>query len=500
MEREQFLQNPDKGENRLKRGLNEKYSSGIFFMKKWLFLIAAALIFAACKPAAKEATISGVVNNPTGEKVDIFYFKHLVGNPMERIEVTLDANNAFSATLPLTEGQFVHIRVPRRNVMLYLAPGAKVNVTLDETNPDAAPVVEGEGALESQFLVSYAIEVERKHNRAIVLNMAGYLSAEEFLDTASQGYNDKMTYLENHENFRKFDKDFVSLMQTNFLYEKYNLLLEYPMAFSYFNPDAGEPQLPEGFYSFLENEGLFSDQYAKSRPYFRFLQLYLNRKMEETGDANSDLSFAEQMFNLAEKELPGLSREMVLAEMVIMGLGFMELDAATALHNRFMAVASNPSIIDIVLGEYDAVMALAPGQPAPQFTLSDIDGHPVSLSDYAGKVVYLDFWASWCGPCLREIPYAKELKKRLENETDLVFLYISVDTDEAAWRNAVAQHQIQGVHLNVPGFDHEVPKAYNLRGVPTFFLIGRDGKIINNRPPRPSNPQIDQVLKDALAL
>jgi len=145
-------------------------------------------------------------------------------------------------------------------------------------------------------------------------------------------------------------------------------------------------------------------------------------------------------------------------------------------------------------------MALAPGQPAPEFTLTDINGNQVSLSDFAGKVVYLDFWASWCGPCMREVPFAKELKKRMANQPDIVFLYISVDTDETAWRNTVAQQQIQGVHLNVPGFDHEVPQTYNLRGVPTFFLIGRDGKIINNRPPRPSNPEIDQVLNNALAL
>ncbi|HAJ99238.1 MAG TPA: hypothetical protein DCM62_04360 [Bacteroidales bacterium] len=101
---------------------------------------------------------------------------------------------------------------------------------------------------------------------------------------------------------------------------------------------------------------------------------------------------------------------------------------------------------------------------------------------------------------MREVPFAKELKKRMENQADLVFLYISVDVDDAAWRSTVEQHQIQGVHLNVPGFEHEVPKAYNLQGVPTFFLIGRDGTIISNSPPRPSNPAIDQVLLDALAL
>ncbi|HSV76674.1 MAG TPA: TlpA disulfide reductase family protein [Bacteroidales bacterium] len=469
-------------------------------MKKIYFVIAAIILLVSCKPTVKEATISGVINNPTSDKVEVLYSKNLIGNPLERVEVALDENNAFSATLPLSEGQLVYIRVPRRNIMLYLLPGADVHITFDAGNPEMVPVIEGAKALESQFLVSYVHDVERNHSRTLLLNMAGDLTAEEFLGAVEGGYNEKNAFLENHESYRKLDRDFVSLLRTNMLYEKYNLLLEYPMAFAHFNPGAGEPALPDGFFDFLKKENLFGDEFTKSRAYFRFMQLYLTRKLEGEADVDTELTFAERIFNLAETELPGLSREMVLGEMVLMGLGFMETQQAKGLYDRFLGLASNQDLIDIVQKEFDIVMALAPGQPAPDFTLTDINGNQVSLSDFAGKVVYLDFWASWCGPCMREVPFAKELKKRMANQPDLVFLYISVDTDEAAWRNTVAQQQIQGVHLNVAGFDHDVPRSYNLRGVPTFFLIGRDGKIINNRPPRPSNPEIDQVLTDALAL
>jgi len=467
-------------------------------MKRIFFVITAFAMLVSCKPAANEATISGTVNNPTSEHVEVHYYKNLVGNPLERVEVALDANNSFTATLPLSQGQFVYVFVPGRNVRLYLIPGAEVHVTFDAADPETAPVVQGKKALESQFLVSYVHEVERKHGRMLMLNMAGDLTAEEFLGAAEGGYNEKKNFLENHESFRKLDREFVSLLRTNMLYDKYNLLLEYPMAFSHFHPEAGEPVFPEGYFDFLEKDNLFGDEFASSRSYFRFLQLYLNRKLSEEFDPQ--LSFAEQTFNLAETELSGLSREMVLGETVIMGLGFLEMEQAKGLFDRFKALASNQAIIDIVQQEYDAMMAVAPGQPAPDFTLADINGNQVSLSDFVDKVVYLDFWASWCGPCMREVPYAKELKKRMAKETDLVFLYISVDSDANAWRNTVVQQQIQGVHLNVPGFDHEVPQSFNLRGVPTFFIIGRDGKIIDNRPPRPSDPEIDRALKEALAM
>jgi len=469
------------------------------FWHSLMLLISMLVVFASCKPA-NEVTITGKVANPVGQTVEIYYFKNLVGSEMENIEVPLDVNHGFTATLPLSEGQFVYIRLSRRNIMLYLQPGAEIAITLDEANPDSLPVVTGEGALESQFLVSYAMNVGRTHSRAVLLNNVGNLTPEQFLATATQGYTEKKAYLENHEYFAEFDPNFVALMKANILYEKYNLLLEYPMAFAHFNPGAESPQLPSEFYAFLENDNLFDDKFVRSRTYLRFMQLYLNRKMEEAGPANPEVSYFDGMFNLAENLLPGLSRDVILGELTLMALSHMEWESAQALYNRFLAIATNQSVIDVVNVEHQKVMALAPGQPAPAFTLTDINGQTVSLSDFAGKVVYLDFWASWCGPCMREVPYAKELKKRMENQPDLVFLYISVDVDEAAWRSTVEQHQIQGVHLNVPGFEHEVPQAYNLQGVPTFFLIGRDGTIISNSPPRPSNPAIDQVLLDALAL
>lgn len=476
-----------------------RYLANYLHLKTWMLFVSVLFVMASCKPKPQEITISGTINNPTGQTVEVFYVKHLVGNELERVEVPLGANNAFTASLPLSEARFVYIRIPRRTLMLYLKPGAEIQLTLDAANAQEIPLIEGRGVLESRFLVSFVMEMEQLHSRAVLLNRAGQMSPAEFAEAAQKGYTDRMAFLENHPDLDNLDKDFVVTMRANIQFEKYNLLLEYPMAFSYFNPAVGAPQLPDDFFGFLEKEGLIDDAFTGSRTYFRFLQLYLNRLLEQQGAAEAELHYAERMFNMADRSLTGLSREMILAEMVIMGLDFMEHEAAAALHQRFVKIASDASIIEVVNLAYDKVMALAPGQPAPQFTLTDINGQQVSLSDFAGKVVYLDFWASWCGPCMREVPYARELKKRMENETDLVFLYVSVDTDQTAWRSTVAHHQIEGVHLNVPGFNHQVPEAYNLKGVPTFFLIGRDGKIINNRPPRPSSPEIDQVLRDALA-
>jgi thiol-disulfide isomerase/thioredoxin len=141
---------------------------------------------------------------------------------------------------------------------------------------------------------------------------------------------------------------------------------------------------------------------------------------------------------------------------------------------------------------------VSPGQPAPDFNIVGLDGKKYSLNDFKGKVIYLDFWASWCGPCMRELPFAKKIKQEYEGK-DILFLYISIDDDAAAWKKAVASKDIKGVHLNDPDFSGKVGKAYNLVGIPSYFLIDKNGKIISNNPPRPSSEEeLKKVLNAAL--
>lgn len=467
-------------------------------MKKLMLLLAVAFLAACSQPQQNEVKISGVVENPTAEQLEIFYYKDFVLNQTEKVEVALEENNAFSGTLPLAEGQFVYVSMPRRTIMLYLLPGADVSISFNAEDPDQVPVIEGKKALESRFLLSYTMDVDRKYNRSIILNQLGSTSAEAFVEMLDNVYAEKLAYLEGFEDYKKLDKEFVKLLKSNFLYEKYGLLLEYPRAFAYFNPQAGAPVLPTAYYDFLESENLFSDEFVKSRPYFSFANNFLNKYAEENADPDSEASYYEKQYQFAREIFTGKTRDAILSQNMIYLLNFGALETAKDFYADYLTVVETPEFLELVEAEYQSVLALSPGSMAPAITLTDIDGKEVSLSDFAGKVVYLDFWASWCGPCMREVPFAKELKKRMEGQDDLVFLYVSVDTDEIAWRNKVAEMEIQGVHLNVSGFSHEVPANYNLKGVPTFYLIGRDGKIFDNRPPRPSNPKVDEVLLSAL--
>ena len=114
------------------------------------------------------------------------------------------------------------------------------------------------------------------------------------------------------------------------------------------------------------------------------------------------------------------------------------------------------------------------GKVAPDFELSSLDGQVVSLSDFRGKPVFLNFWATWCGPCKFEMPFIQEMYEGLSSE-GLVVLAVNLREDPAKVREFMATFGFTFPVLMATS--HEVPLAYNIRGIPATFLIDENGII-----------------------
>ena len=118
------------------------------------------------------------------------------------------------------------------------------------------------------------------------------------------------------------------------------------------------------------------------------------------------------------------------------------------------------------------------GSIAPDFTLQAPDGKNVSLSDYRGKIVLLDFWASWCGPCLREVPNVKKVYDKFHDK-GFEILSVSLDDKKDNWVNAIEKNDLDWGHVSsLKGWSCPVAKLYNVSGVPAMLLIDKEGKIV----------------------
>ena len=150
----------------------------------------------------------------------------------------------------------------------------------------------------------------------------------------------------------------------------------------------------------------------------------------------------------------------------------------TTLYNEAVASGLQGELVQSYIRTYTAELATAIGQTAPEISLPDTSGKPINLSSLRGKIVLIDFWASWCGPCRQENP---NVLRMYENYKDRGFeIYgVSLDGDKNKWKQGIQDDGIHWVHVSdLQEWRSTAARAYAVTAIPSTYLIDRDGKII----------------------
>lgn len=459
-------------------------------MKKLLFaLIAIAVVACQQEPKIDYALLSGNVGN---SKATVATVKSA---DFEK-ELTINTDGSFMDTLHITENGFYTLSIGREFTPLYLKSGDNVSLDVDAQKFDESITYSGVGASENNYLATKTL-----NNGKVTANAVEFYALDEAaFKTQLEEMQNK-----NESNLSKLtdaDEDFLATEKQNLLYDNYAMLSNYVQRHGYYTKKEGfevsEDFLPEPLKTmvFDDAKAYKSSQSYKSMAFDKVL----TAMFDELGDDITAIG-PEQLSGLNDIKIQALKNDTIdYLGSFLVSPGNPQMEA---IYNFFKNNTTNDQTLAKLSETFEKNKNLIKGKPSPQFTnYENHKGGETSLSDLKGKYVYVDVWATWCGPCIREIPSLKEVEKKFHSE-NIEFVSTSIDQarDHDKWVSMVNDKDLGGLQLMADNdWNSKFVKDYAIQGIPRFILIDPEGNIVSADAPRPSDPKLIELLEEQLKM
>jgi thiol-disulfide isomerase/thioredoxin len=468
-----------------------------------------ALLFSATIMAQPQgvALLKGNISNPTAyflqgkfhQKVVRFYFDNLLQS--DEIIVVPSPLGEFDLQLPLLKPMPVWCDYDGQITLLYLSPNDSMQMSFNADNLVQTLKYKGKGAAHN----TYCQQMHRQYASDVV---------ETELRTRREQLSTKAAYMPLCENYKQrelsFLQNYIAQTPTSVAFQtwarneaKYRYAVR--MAAWYFRSNDKQTDDYKQYAKTLttnDHEAIHANQYLQ------FLDYHLrNLSMRDSDEVRQNrekkgIPWIVRAFELAQTELQGKTREYALAKYLI-DLIAAEYSQCPALYEIFKQHSTDPFAQQAVEKHYGQLIGFMNAEPLPDAYLHVIDeDYNLSFSQllekYKGKVIYIDFWASWCAPCLGEMPYSNNLQKAYKDK-NIVFLYLTPDDHEGKWRGNIARHQLSGeFYLMSKNLKNDSFVSLGVRALPHYALIDKQGNVAIADARKPSNALLRDDIDNLL--
>lgn len=476
-------------------------------MKQFSFsiiLIIISLIQYSCSPEQKKVenkkltTFSGQILNPFTDSVWIENYQYF--RPQKKIyAAALDSLGKFEFSIELTQSYTMDFTDGRESTSIFLSPGDKLFLSLNTKQFDESITYKGVGDvnnnyLKERYLRFYDNKIFMIYNLRDSLGVEGGIN---YLDSLQKlRYQFLNDYNELHPDM---DTTFIKWEKTNIEFELPSRLIEYIYGKPY--TDTSLNRIFQVYGTYINKKVLDST----TDNYISYLDGYPIFLEQQNDDLLSNSKNRDSItLQLIATNTHGFARNFMLTNKLIYRIE----DGDTGYYSKNTHLIenyiSNNSFTQLLLNGYQKTCRLL-NQDLPDGinmvnlendTFSDLSFQQI-IDKYKGNVIYLDFWASWCGPCLSEMPFSLEIQDHFAGK-NVSFIYFSTDRDSNAWERAIKLSAIKGEHykMNKP-IKKTINSIFDVKFIPRYILIDNNGQVVNDRAKRPSNPDL---IKDIEAL
>lgn len=463
----------------------------------------------ACQPTpSTPAKLSGEIEDLKNEKVylvahhQVQDYKHYVA-ALDSTQT--DSLGRFTFNLELESPQLLQVRGENgfgvlQSEYLYLSPGD----SLSFLQKDQKLHFSGRGAPVNQLSVAIrelSADAPRLRERVKQSKEAFGLELDERRKREEE-------FLAKKADSLTLDPDYRDLLARQIIYRWANDYFYYQRYHRYYTAQewAYVPydSLP---YPFQDDLPLDAETMPGNGSYMRVIHWMLEDHYQGEIAGLPDSQIWEQemarKFQLARTAFSGIHQEVALVD-ISQNLGTFLLsgkehfyDHLQEIKQHYDSIKTDERFHAFFSQNYASYQALAPGQAAPDFSLPTPEGKNMSLSDFSGKVVYVDFWGTWCGPCIEAIPKSRALQAAYAGREDVAFVNIALEygpEDIERWKKFVQENDFPGIHLVADKqFHNPILAPYKLNFAPTYVLIDAEGKLVDARAEGPGTIGEDLV-------
>ncbi len=454
-------------------------------MKRIILPGLLALTLFACQPKETTVKLDGKIEN-LNSSYALLSSKGLTDT------IFVDDNGQFNKSVEIESPAYFTLQTDRVANTIFLNPGDEVTINLRVDESGKAPDYAGDNA----NINSYIYSANSIRNGLISDFRTLYSLPRADFNVKIDSVKNKLNELLSEKNFNQ--ETFNDMEKSRIDYSLKSLQYNYPNYYARLN--GKEYTFNADDYEFI-NEVDFNNQNHLGIPDFTNLisnhieRLYYN---ELEGDEHKEKSEFEKnlvLYEIVDSIISNQTiRDYVKHSSTIETIQWSSLEVAKNIAEHFITNSQTDEYKEVVQKTLDKRLLLAPGEQAPGFTLTDIDGNTHSLSDFKGQLVYIDFWATWCSPCLKEIPYLKKVKEAYADKP-VAFIAISLDDSKENWEKMVTDKNLGGYQLYAENaWYSDVSQSYQIKGIPTFVLIDGEGRLIEYPAPRPSDQELPLLL------
>ena len=407
--------------------------------------------------------LSGEITNPNSDKITIR------GNGYIKV-IDVNTNGTFDDTLVIKEGNFTFYDT-KESTAMYLAPGYRLDISLDGKEFDETLKYSGIGEKPNNFNASYFLFNEKN---AIDSKTYKKMENQEYFDYELKTHASLMKLLNESEIE---NEKFLEGQADKFRFQMLNNLIT-KLGEDYF---AGKTKGIITQYMDSEIDKIdFKDSvlFASNNDYRYFLSSYFVAGLT-SGDLKTLELYNEELLEMQKKSIVTTLKR---------GISFYNMEKLDLYYQTYVKLASNDKDINRIKGKYERIKTLKKGSPSPSFNYPDSSGKNISLESLKGKLVYVDVWATWCGPCKAQIPFLKQLEEKYREE-DIAFVSLSIDQlkNISKWKDMIVDKELEGIQIIADkAWRSKFVTDYVIEGIPRFILIDKDGNLMDPMAPRPA--------------